>query len=137
MRKEIKKLREMTTTQEVLNYVELIQADKNAEIYKEVMGLVSDWKTYENLERIGYRIAVRKACSPQELEECAVAIEENYCGHDVDEWAEQIRIKANGMEWYLSEYFSSPAYEEFVSFANVMGIPNPFASLNEKWLIEF
>ncbi|MDD2697921.1 MAG: hypothetical protein PHF17_03870 [Arcobacteraceae bacterium] len=119
MKKLIKKLREMTTTQEVLNYVKLIQADKNAEIYKEVMGLVSDWKTYENLELIGYRIAVRKACSPQELEECAVAIEENYCGDlDSDEWAEQIRLKAYGIEWYLSQSYVLTAMQEFVCFVN-------------------
>jgi len=99
MMKQIEEMRKMKTTQQVLNIVEFCQEIKKAEGYKNAIGLNGDCRTYEILETIGLRIAVRKANSREELEACAIAIEENYFGaFDPQEWAEQVRIKAYGME---------------------------------------
>ncbi|MCX6077481.1 MAG: hypothetical protein NTW78_11450 [Campylobacterales bacterium] len=124
----IKKMRKMATSENVLNFTAVIKKIKDAEILKEIIGLDNNkFKSYEKLERIGYKLAVKKAKTPEELEKCAVTVEENYCGNDdPDEWAEQIRIKAYGIEWYLSKFFNSPQYEEFVMFTNAEEIKNPF-----------
>lgn len=126
----IKKMRKMKTSQVVLNHIEFIQAIAKAESYKDMIGLDNDYKSYEQLETILYKIAVKKATTVEEIEKCAVSVEENYCGQlDPDEYAEQIRIKAYGIEWYLKRQFNSPSYQGFVDFTNEMGIKNPFVEI--------
>lgn len=120
---QIKKMRNMATSQAVLNRLEFIQKIKESESLKDFIGLSSDYKSYEKLETIAYKIAVRKANTVEEIEKCAVSVEENYSGiHDPDELAEQIRIKAYGMEWYLSKILNSQAFKEFESFATTLPI---------------
>ena len=114
---QVKEMRKMETSQAVLNRLGFVQKIKEGESLKNFIGLDNDYKSYEKLETIAYKIAVKKANTVEEIEKCAVSVEENYCGnHDPDEWAEQIRIKAYGIEWYLDKNLISPALKEFVGF---------------------
>ena len=125
MIKLVKKLKQLPTSQSVLNHTKIIREIKKAEGFKDLMGLKNNIKSYEKLERIGYKLAVKKANTPEEIEKCVTEVEENYCGDlDSDQWAEQIRIKAYGIEWYLSKYIRSPQYDEFVRFIDKKGIEN-------------
>jgi len=115
---QVKEMRKMKTSQGVLNYLEFIQAILKGESYKGAIGLENDYKSFAKLETIAYKIAVKKANTVEEIEKCAVLVEENYNGPlDPDEWAEQIRLKAYGVEWYLKRQFNSPAFEELCNFA--------------------
>lgn len=126
----VKEMRNMKTSQPVLNYLGFIQKIKEAEALKDFIGINNEYESYEKLETIAYKIAVKKANTIEEVEICAVSVEENYNGPlDPDEFAEQIRIKAYGLEWYLKRQFNSPAYQGFVDFANEMRIDNPFEGL--------
>ena len=114
---QVKEMRKMETCQEVLNRLGFIQAILKGELYKSIIGIDNEYKSYEKLETIAYKIAVKKANTIEEIEKCAVLVEENYTGQlDPDEWAEQIRIKAYGIEWYLKRQFNSPVFKEFESF---------------------
>ena len=115
---QVKIMNTMETSQEVLNHVEFIIKIKEAESYKSIIGLDNNYKSFEKLETIGYKIAVKKAITVEEIEKCATEVEEKYCGkYDPDEWAEQIRIKAYGIEWYIKRQFNSPVFEEVLDFA--------------------
>jgi len=114
---QIKEMKKMKTSQAVLNRLEYIQAILKGEFYKDIIGLENDYAAFEKLETIAYKIAVKKSITIEEIENCAVSVEQNYYGkYDPDEWAEQIRIKAYGIEWYLNRNFNSSAYQEFVNF---------------------
>ena len=114
---QVKKMREMETSQVVLNYLGFIQKIKEAEVLKDFIGINNEYEFYEKLETIAFKIAVKKANTVEEIEKCAVSVEKNYNGPlDPDEFAEQIRIKAYGLEWYLKRQFNSPAYQGFVNF---------------------
>ena len=127
---QVKIMREMVTSQGVLNYLGFIQKIKEAESLKGFIGINNEYKSYDKLETIAYKIAVKKANTVEEIEKCAVSVEENYTGQlDPDELAEQIRIKAYGLGWYLKRQFNTPAYQGFVDFTNEMGIDNPFEGL--------
>lgn len=103
MRKLIKKLKQLPTSQSVLNHTKIVREIKKSEGSKNLIGLENSIKSYEKLERLGYKLAIKKANTPEEIEKCATEIEENYCGDlDPDQWAEQIRVKAYGIEWYLN-----------------------------------
>ena len=88
-------------------------------------------KEFEQLQKKMLITAVGAAKSTEELELCAAAIETIYCGDDidVDEWAEQVRIKAYGLDWYLSKYFDSAEFKEFVNFTQKTQMVNPFEVL--------
>ena len=132
---QVKKMRYMETTQQVLSYSGFIQEILKGESYKEVIGLDNDYNSYEKLLIIAYKIAIKKASTVEEVEMCAVSVEENYNGQlDPDEWAEQIRIKAYGLKWYLKRQFNSPSYQGFIDFTNEMGIDNPFEGLQGESL---
>ncbi len=114
---QVKEMRKMDKSQYVLNRIGFIQEILKGESYKDAIGLDNDYGSYEKLLTIAYKIAVKKANTVEEIEMCAVSVEENYTGKlDPDEWAEQIRIKAYGIEWYLKRQFNSPAYQGFVNF---------------------
>jgi len=131
--KQIKKIKDMETTQDVLDRTTFIQEILNGESLKSLIGLESNYGSYEKLLTISFKIAVKKAHTVEEIEKCAVAVEKcRYGLFDPDEWAEQIRIKAYGIEWYLKRQFNSPMFQEFVNFTNETGIDNPFEGLQEK-----
>ena len=128
----VKAMRNMDEAQHVLNYVEVIQEILNGESWKESLGLDNDYEAYEKLLTIAFKIAVAKAKTVEEIEKCAVSVEEcSYGKYDPDEWAEQIRIRAYGIEWYLKRHFNSPAYQGFVDFTNEEGIENPLEKLEQ------
>ena len=132
MLKIIKKLRNKKTSQEVLNFIGDIQNIRKIESYKAFLGLKNDYGSFLKLETIAYKIAVHKANTVEELEECAVSVEEHYCGkYDPNQWAEEIRIKAYGIVWHLKRHFNSPAYEEFVNFSKEINITNPFEYIEQ------
>jgi len=114
---QIKKMRKMKTSQEVLNRLEFIQRIRKAEGLKTHIGLDNNYEAYLKLETITYKIAIKKANTIDEIEKCAVSVEEEYIGNlDPDAWADEIRIKAYGLSWFLNKTFSSPAYKEFENF---------------------
>ena len=107
----------METAKQVLSCTKCIQEVLNGEKWKSFLKLDNDFESYEKLLTIAFKVAVKKAHTVDEIEKCAIAVEEcDYGAFDRDEWAEQIRIKAYGIEWYLKRQFSSPAFEEFLSF---------------------
>ncbi len=131
----VKKIRKIEKCNVILNYANCIQGIKKGEALKYSIRLDNDYKLYSKLETIIYKIAIKKATTTEEIEECAVSVEENYTGElDPDDWAEQIRIKAYGIEWYLKRQFNTPSYQEFVSFTNEMEIENPFEELSHVFL---
>ena len=80
-------------------YIEKAKSIRNIIIGNYVENRIVDeikTKNFEHLQKKALITAVEVANSSEELELCAVAIETIYCGDDidVDEWAEQVRIKA-------------------------------------------
>lgn len=127
-------MRKMKTSQAVLNRIEFIQRILKGEMYKDDIGLENNYISFKKLETIAYKIAVKKANTIKEVEKCALSVEENYNGPlDPQELAEQIRIKAYGLESYLKRQFNSPAYQGFADFTNEMGIDNPFEGLQGNY----
>ncbi|QFR49399.1 hypothetical protein FJR48_06530 [Sulfurimonas lithotrophica] len=132
MLKIVKKIKNTETTQQALEYVSEIREVKLAKL---IMDLKNEYNLYEKLERIGYKIAIRKAKTSEELELCAVTIEENYYGeYDADLWAEEIRIKAYGALCYINNYFRSAQYEAFVDFTKTVKIQDPFEPISKEFL---
>lgn len=132
MMNQIKKMKDMETTQEVLDRTTFIQEILNGESLKSLIGLESNYDSYEKLLTIAFKIAIKKAHTVEEIEKCAVAVEECSCGRfDPDEWAEEIRIKAYGIEWYLKRQFSSSMFQEFIDFTTKESIPNPLNELEQ------
>ena len=115
----IKSMRNKKTSHDVLKLTKVIADIKKSESLKSALSLDNDYDAYDKLERIGYKIAIKQATTPEEFEECAVAVavEENYYGDlDPQNWAEQIRIRAYGIEWYMKKQLNTPAYVEFKAF---------------------
>lgn len=120
---QIKEMRAMETSQEVLDRISFIPAILYGESLKSLLGLENNYDSYEKLLTIAFKIAIKKAHTLEEIEKCAVTVEEcRYGLFDPDEWAEEIRIKAYGIEWYLKRQFNSPAFEEFAKFTRENGI---------------
>jgi hypothetical protein len=131
MIEQIKYMRRVDSTENVLYRVEFIQDIKKSEGYKNFLGLKNEYQEYERLEVIGYKIAARKAMTAEDIELCAKWIEEKYIGNlDPDLFAEELRAKFYGLNWYLKQQFKSPSYQAFVDFVEIKGIDNPFKSLN-------
>ena len=79
--------------------------------------MFNDLRKWQRLEIFANKIAIKKAKSPEEFEACATHIEKNDYGDfisDSDEWAEQVRIKAYGIDWYFNKYINSPEFENFL-----------------------
>lgn len=104
MIEQIKFMRKVESTIDVLNRVEFIQNIKKSEADKSFLGLKNEYEEYERLEVIGYKIAARKAETAEDIELCAKWIEEKYIGNlDPDLFAEELRTKFYGLKWYLSQ----------------------------------
>lgn len=130
---QVKVMRKMENSKYVLNRIGFIQNIKKSESFKEFIGLDNDYDSFERLEVIAYKIAIKKANTVEEIEECAKSIEENYIGMLCPlEWAEEVRIKAYGIEWYLKKQFRKPSYKTFVDFTDEMGIKNPYEELERE-----
>jgi len=115
----VRKMKNMPATKAVLDSVGSIKRSQTIESLNDYLGLDNTYDAYEQLERIAYKLALKKANTPAELEMCAAAIEENYCGSPyAEEWADQIRIQAYGIEWYLDKEMKSPAFKESILFFN-------------------
>jgi len=126
----IKLMRKMKTSKDVLDFTDLIRKIKEAELVKDILGIENMYKSWDRIEKIAYIIAVKKATLVAELEKCAVEIGENYSGGiDPDEWAEEVRIKAYGLKWYLEQCFNSAQCDEFVRFTKETGIVNPLSGI--------
>lgn len=127
----MKRIDEKITCVELLDIVE----DMKNELYSKYtindMKGNAETKKLEVSQRNILMAAINKATTPEDLELCAISVETIYCGDDidVDEWAEQIRIKAYGLDWYLSQYFSSTEYKELVIFTKNTKMVNPFENL--------
>lgn len=133
---QVKVMRKMEKSEHVLNRTGFLKEILQGESWKDFLGLDNDYESYEKLLTIAFKIAIKKAKTVEEIEKCAVSVEEcSYGKYDPDEWAEQIRIRAYGIEWYLKRNFNSPAYQGFVNFANEMGIKNPLEEL-EKAIVQ-
>ena len=120
MKSILKTVKELKTTYDVLNYTEsVISKIKEAEFIKDILGVNNDLRKWQRLEIFANKIAIKKAKSPEEFEACATHIEKNDYGDfisDSDEWAEQVRIKAYGIDWYFNKYINSPEFENFLYF---------------------
>lgn len=120
MKNILKTVKELKTTYDVLNYTEsVISKIKEAEFIKDILGVNNDLRKWQRIEIFANKIAIKKAKSPEEFEACATYIEKNDYGDfisDSDEWAEQVRIKAYGVDWYFNKYINSPAFENFLYF---------------------
>ena len=129
---QVKEIRKMETSQEVLKRIDLIKEIQKGEMIKSILDLENQYKSFEKLETIAYKIAVKKAHTVEEIEQCAKSIEETYTGlYDPDEWAEQVRIKAYGIKWYLERQIGFPQYMEFDEFTKEEGILNPIKEISE------
>ena len=94
-----KKVMKDMSCEELLNYTEVVRKERFVHYCSINMTVDQKFLSYEDLEK------------------CAVSIETYFCNDvDADEWAEDIRIKAYGMEWYLAKELNSPAFKEFEGF---------------------
>lgn len=87
---------------------------------------------HQLLETYAYKLAVNNATTAEELETCAIEVEENsvYCPNP-DEWADNIRIQAYGLEWFLKEQLNSAGHQEFKKYLKENNIENPFEELEQ------
>ena len=110
MKSILKTVKQLETTNEVLEYIEnVISKIKDSEFTKNILDIDNDFILWQRIEIIANKIAIKKAKSPEEFEACATHIEKNDYGDfifDSDEWAEQVRIKAYGIDWYFNKYLN-------------------------------
>ena len=120
MKSILKVVKQLETTYEVLEYIEnVISKIKDSEFTKNILDIDNNFVSWQRIEIIANKIAIKKAKSPEEFEACATHIEKNDYGDfifDSDEWAEQVRIKAYGIDWYFNKYINSPEFENFLYF---------------------
>lgn len=133
MKNIIEKMNTAKTTKELLDLTDTVRYECMKYYYSNHMVVDEKHEKFQHLEKRIYELAVKNATTPEWLEACAASLELHFCfnGIDGDDWAEQIRIKAYGIEWYLREQLNSPAYHEFVNFANSEGINNPFEEFKQ------
>jgi len=133
MKNIIEKMNAAKTTKELLDLTDTVKYECTRHYYNNSMIVDEKHEKFQSLEKRIYELAVKNATTPEELEACATSIELHFYfdGIDGDDWAEEIRIKAYGIEWYLREQFNSPAYHEFINFAKTEGINNPFEELKQ------
>lgn len=132
---QVKKMRKMKSSQEVLDQIAIIHKIMNEEMHKDLAGLNNDYKSFLRVETLAYKITIKKAITTEELEKIATSLEDDFKGDpylydEYIEWSEIVRIKAYGYDSFLKKEFNSPAYQEFVNFLNIEGIDNPFDALN-------
>lgn len=128
----IAKINKMQTVAELLESTNLVRKESFDYAFDNKMVIDETFKSFRELETIAYERAIEIATTPEELEACAVSIENDSLEYlDPDGRAEEIRIKAYGIEWYLAKELNSPAYKEFVRFTNEMGIKNPLEELEQ------
>ena len=126
----IKKLNQMNTTKELIESTNIIRHENFEYAFNNRTLIEEGWIKTKELETVAYQLALELATTPEELEACALSIENDSTGYDdPDGLAEQIRIKAYGIEWYLKKEFNSSAYQEFLHFANETGFENPLEEL--------
>lgn len=131
----VEKIKNMKRVQELLECTNLIRKESFDYAFDNKMlssrALFDEPLTdYRKLETIAYEHAIEMATTTEELESCAISIEEHSLEYpDPDGWAEEVRTKAYGIEWYLKKQFNNPAYQEFLNFTNEMGIKNPLEEL--------
>lgn len=120
MKSILKTVRKLETTYEVLEYIEnIISKIKDSEFTKNILDIDNDFVSWQKIEIIANKIAIKKAKSPEEFEACATYIEKNDYGDfifDSEEWAKQVRIKGYGIDWYFNKYINSLEFENFLYF---------------------
>lgn len=128
----LEKINEMTVVHELLGCTKQIRKESFDYAFDNKMAMNKTLKSYRQLETIAYERAIEIATTSEELEACAVSIENESLEYpDPDGWADEIRIKAYGIGWYLKREFTSPAYQEFVNFTKIEGIKNPLEELEK------
>lgn len=130
--KDMKKISEILrvedTTLEIIEKAILLDDDESI-----------DYQEKHLLQAKMFEIAVKKAKTAYEYEECASSIEMHYYGDERDpyEWAEEIRkesfivIGLEGLMAVVNKEKSKPAYQEFLNFLEVEGLENPVDFLVE------
>ena len=120
MKSILKTVRKLETNYEVLEYIEnIISKIKDSEFTKNILDIDNDFVSWQKIEIIANKIAIKKAKSPEEFEACATYIEKNDYGDfifDSEEWAKQVRIKGYGIDWYFNKYINSLEFENFLYF---------------------
>lgn len=132
---QIKEIRKMKSSQDVLDQIEIIHKILKEEIHKDIVGLKNDYKSFLRIETIAYKIAIKKAVTTDDFEKIAISLEEDFKGNpylydEYLEWSEIVRIMAYGYDWFLKKEFTLPTYQQFVNYSESEGIVNPFASLH-------
>lgn len=124
------KLESMTSVEELINTTETIRTECIYAYCDNGMTTNQEIKNYEQLETYAYTRAVEISATTEELEKCAIAIEENSVYYpDPDAWADQVRILAYGFEWYCKQQLSSVAHQEFKKYLQANDLKNPFEQL--------
>jgi hypothetical protein len=132
MPKNEKEIKNMSST-ELLDYTEDLRKERFVHYCRINMTVDEKFESFEELEKSAYILAIERATTAEELEKCAVSIEEYFCNgdDDPDEWATEIRIEAYGIEQYLVKELNAPAFKEFVRFTNETEIKNPLEELEK------
>jgi len=123
-------LNKITSVDELINITETIRYECIDAYCKNGMKMNQKMHEYKTLETYAYELAVKHSVTADELEKCAVAVEEQsvYCDNP-DEWADDIRIKAYGLVWYLKEQVNSGCHQEFKKYLQDNGLENPLEEL--------
>jgi hypothetical protein len=124
------RLNKMTSVDELIDITETIRYESLHAYYKNGMKMNQEMYDYEALETYAYELAVKHSMTADELEKCAVALEEDavYCDNP-DEWADNIRIRAYGLIWYLKEQVNSGCHQVFKQCLQENGLVNPIEEL--------
>ena len=129
----MKKIRDILkvedTTLEILGKVEAL--DNDASI---------GYKNKIALQEKMLEIAVKKAKTAYDYEECDCSIEMNYYGDERDpyEWSEEVRVESfivngvDGLMAVVNKQKSQPAYKEFLNFLEIEGLENPIDGMVES-----
>ena len=81
MKSILKIVKQLETTYEVLEYIEnVISKIKDSEFTKNILDIDNDFVSWQKIEIIANKIAIKKAKSPEEFEACATYIEKNDYG---------------------------------------------------------
>lgn len=125
------KLESMTSVNDLISITETIRKECVYAYCENGMKNNQEIEKHQLLETYAYKLAVNNTTTAEELETCAIAVEENSVYFPApDEWADNIRIQANGYEWFLKEQLNSAGHQEFKKYLQENNIENPFEKLS-------
>jgi len=123
-------LSKMQSVDDLIDITETIRHECREARYDHSINMQQKLPEYKKLETCAYELAVERAETVDELEKCAISIEEDSIYNDnPDEWADNIRIKAYGLVWFFKEQINSSCHQEFKKYLQENDLENPLEDI--------